>query len=140
VKFQPQSPCHGRLARVVIPGAAHHVTQRGNRREPVFFSDDDYRVYLGLVGAAARKSATAIWAYCLMPNHVHFIMVPSVADGLRATFTEAHRRYTARINARLGVTGHLWQGRFSSTAMDERHPTGAARATNRKAAVSTWTL
>ena len=90
-----------RPARVVVPGLPHHVTQRGNRREPVFFGDDDYRAYLDLVGAAARRAGTEIWAYCLMPNHVHFILAPSHEDGLRAVLSEAHRRYTARINARL---------------------------------------
>jgi putative transposase len=116
-----------RLARVVAPDLPHHVTQRGNRRERVFFDDDDYRAYLSLVAGAARQAGTAIWAYCLMPNHVHFIMVPSHEDGLRATFAEAHRRYTARIHAREQWTGHLWQGRFSSTCMDERHLLAAAR-------------
>jgi len=94
-----------RLARVIVPHTPHHVTQRGNRREAVFFDDDDYRAYLDLIAAAAARSRTAIWAYCLMPNHVHFIMTPSDEDGLRATFAEAHRRYTDRIHARLKVTG-----------------------------------
>jgi putative transposase len=85
------------------------------------------RAYLDLISAAALRSRTEIWAYCLMPNHVHFIMTPADPDGLRATFAEAHRRYTARIHARLKVTGHLWQGRFSSTAMDQRHLMAAAR-------------
>ncbi len=116
-----------RLARLVVPGLPHHVTQRGNRRERVFFEDDDYRAYLALISAAARKSGTEIWAYCLMPNHVHFIMTPSVEDGLRQTFAEAHRRYTGRINARFQQTGHLWQGRFSSVVIDERHLFAAAR-------------
>ena len=93
----------------------------------MFFCDEDYQAYLDLVATAARRSGTAIWSYCLMPNHVHFIMVPADADGLRATFAEAHRRYTGRINARLKQTGHLWQGRFSSTVMDERHLLAAAR-------------
>jgi putative transposase len=110
-----------RLARVAIPGLPHLVTQRGNRRARVFFGDDDYRAYLDLIAAAATRSGTAIWAYCLMPNPVHFIMVLAGPDGLRATFAEAHRRYTARIHARERWTGHLWQGRFSATAMDERH-------------------
>ena len=70
------------------------MTQRGNRRETVFFGDDDYQAYLDLIGAAARRSGTAVWSYCLMPNHVHFIMVPATPDGLRATFAEA-RRYGA---------------------------------------------
>lgn len=93
----------------------------------MFFGDDDYRAYLDLIAGAARRSGTEIWAYCAMPDHVHFIMTPSREDDLRATFAEAHRRYTARIHARLKVTGHLWQGRFSSTVMDERHLLAAAR-------------
>ena len=116
-----------RLARVVVPGLPHHVTQRGNHREAVFFGAADYRAYLALVASAAKASGTEVWAYCLMPNHVHFIMTPSHPDGLRATFAEAHRRYSARIHARLKLTGHLWQGRFSSTPMDERHLIAAAR-------------
>ena len=116
-----------RLARVVVPGLPHHVTQRGNRREQVFFCDEDYLAYLQLIADAARRSGTQVWAYCLMPNHVHFIMTPAHEDGLRATFAEAHRRYTARIHARERWTGHLWQGRFSSTCMDERHLMAAAR-------------
>src|SRR5712672_1643494 len=116
-----------RLARVIVPDTPHHVTQRGNHRERVFFSDDDYRAYIDLITAAARSSRTAVWAWCLMPNHVHFVMVPSDEDGLRATFAEAHRRYTARIHARRKLTGHLWQGRFSSTAMDDAHVYAAIR-------------
>ncbi|WP_293897865.1 transposase [Phenylobacterium sp.] len=116
-----------RLARVVVAGLPHHITQRGNRRQPVFFEDGDYRLYLGLIGAAARRSGTAVWSYCLMPDHVHFIMAPSHPDGLRATFAEAHRRYTRHINARFGWTGHLWQGRFASSAMDPHHLMAALR-------------
>ena len=110
-----------RLARVVLPDIPHHITQRGNRREKVFFDEGDYRFYLDLITGAAKGSKTAIVAYCLMPNHVHFLMIPSHADGLRQTFAEAHRRYTGAIHARHKWTGHLWQGRFSSTAMDSRH-------------------
>ena len=116
-----------RLARVVAPGLPHHVSQWGNRREQVFFCDDDYVAYIALVGNAALRTGTEVWAYCLMPNHVHFIMVPSGPDGLRGTFADAHRRYTTRINARLRQTGHLWQGRFSSAVLDERHVLAAAR-------------
>lgn len=110
-----------RLARIVIPGTPHHVTQRGNRRAPVFFEDDDYRHYMRLLSEAAQKSATEVWAYCLMPNHVHLILVPSHEDGLRATLGDAHRRYSRHINARNKWTEHLWQGRFGSVAMNEDH-------------------
>jgi REP-associated tyrosine transposase len=116
-----------RIARFVVPDLPHHVTQRGNRREPVFFEADDYRLYRRLVAAAARRAGTAVWAYCLMPNHVHLIATPAGADGLRATFAEAHRRYTGAINTRFRWTGHLFQGRFGAVVMDEPHLLAAAR-------------
>lgn len=116
-----------RLARIVLPGIPYHVTQRGNRREQTFFDDADYVLYRRLIADAAEKAATEIWCYCLMPNHVHMIVVPSGADGLRQTFADAHRRYTAHINARNRWTGHLWQGRFGAVAMDETHLAHAMR-------------
>jgi putative transposase len=116
-----------RIARVVVPGLPHHVTQRGNRREPVFFGAEDYQLYRLMIATAARRAGAEIWAYCLMPNHVHLIVTPAGADGLRATFAEAHRRYTGTINARFHWTGHLFQGRFGAVVMDEPHLLAAAR-------------
>jgi len=110
-----------RIPRLVLPGVPHHVTQRGNRREKVFFQDSDYDLYLDLLAEAAQHARAQIWSYCLMPNHVHVIIVPGDEDGLRRTFGETHRRYTGYINARMRVTGHLWQGRYGSVAMDEEH-------------------
>jgi len=103
------------------------VTQRGNRREPVFFGAGDFRFYRHLLGESARRASTEVWAYCLMPNHVHLILTPSDEDGLRDTLAEAHRQYTRFINERHGWTGHLWQGRFGSVAMDEDHLESAVR-------------
>ena len=116
-----------RLARVVLPGIPYHVTQRGNRRQQTFFEDGDFALYRDLLAAAAQRAGTDIWAYCLMPNHVHLIAVPSDEDGLRRTFADAHRRYTGFINARQRWTGHLWQGRYGAVAMDEAHLFHAAR-------------
>ena len=116
-----------RLPRIVIPGHPHHVTQRGNRQSRVFFEEDDYALYIDLLSEAARKAGTEIWCYCLMPNHVHLIAVPSDSDGLRATFADAHRRYTGYINTRMRTTGHLWQGRFGSVVLDEAHLYQAVR-------------
>ncbi len=116
-----------RLARVVIPGIPHHVTQRGNRGQVPFLTDADYPAYLDLVAETCAKAGVAVWAYCLMPNHVHLILVPNDPDGLRRALGEAHRRYTRRINAREGWTGHLWQERFHSFPMDEPHLLAAAR-------------
>lgn len=116
-----------RLPRIVLPGIPHHVTQRGNRREQTFFEDGDYALYLDLLSEAASRYGVEIWSYCLMPNHVHVIAVPRDADALGRTFRHVHRHYTGYVNARLRVTGHLWQGRFSSVAMDEAHLHAAFR-------------
>jgi putative transposase len=116
-----------RLARIVIPGVAHHVTQRGNRRLPVFFSDDDRRAYLRLLAEAGARTGTRCLAWCLMDNHVHLVLVPADGEGLRATLGEAHRRYTRAINFREGWRGHLFQGRFASYPMDEAHLLAAVR-------------
>lgn len=116
-----------RLPRFVLPGLPHHVTQRGNRRERTFFEEGDYALYLDLLADAAGRAGVEIWSYCLMPNHVHIVAVPCDRDGLRRCFRYVHRHYTGYINARLRVTGHLWQGRFSSVAMDEPHLVTAFR-------------
>ena len=116
-----------RLARVVVAGVAHHVTQRGNRRQRVFFSDADYAFYRALLAEGCRKAGVAVWGYCLMPNHVHLILVPSDAGGLRAALGEAHRRYSRRINFREGWRGYLWQWRFASVPLDGEHTLAAAR-------------
>jgi putative transposase len=105
----------------------HHVTQRGNRRQQTFFGEEDYQHYLELISQFCRADHVAIRAYCLMPNHVHLIVVPQSAESLRRAISEAHRRYTRRINVREGWRGHLWQGRFASFVMGEDHLLTAAR-------------
>jgi len=116
-----------RLARIVVPGLAHHVTQRGNRREAIFFEDGDQEVYQGLLAEQARRYDVGVWAYCLMPNHVHLILTPSDETGLGRAVGEAHRRYTNFVNARGRWSGHLFQSRFASVAMDEDHLIAAVR-------------
>ncbi|WP_309660605.1 transposase [Sphingomonas sp.] len=116
-----------RLARVVIPHVAHHITQRGNRRLPIFFSDADRVAYLAELAAACAATGTRCLAWCLMDNHVHLILVPQSVDGLRATLGEAHRRYTRRINFREDWRGFLFQGRFASYPMDDGHLIAAVR-------------
>jgi putative transposase len=110
-----------RAARLVLPGIPHHATPRGNRRQPTFFADADYQLYIGLLRHWSAKSGTMVWAWCLMPNHVHLILVPAVEDGLRSALAPTHRLYTAEINRRQGWSGHLWQGRFASFPIEEGH-------------------
>ena len=116
-----------RLARVVIPGLPHHVLQRGNRRQRTFFARSDYEYYLELLREWSGKRGVSIWAYCLMPNHVHLIVVPQEHENLSAAIGEVHRRYTRMINFRKHWRGYLWQGRFKSFPMDEPHLLAAVR-------------
>ena len=116
-----------RLARVVVPGHPHHVTQRGNGRARTFFSDGDYALYRDLLAENCRAAEVAVWAWCPMPNHVHLILVPSDPDGLRRALARVHRHYAGVIQARRKRSGHFWQGRFGAVAMDEQHLMAALR-------------
>ena len=116
-----------RLPRIVVPGVPHHVTQRGNRRQRVFMEDDDYSLYKDWLAQSCRTNGVEVWSYCLMPNHVHLILVPSDETGLSRAVGETHRKCSGYINARLRVTGHLFQGRFGCVAMDESHLMAAFR-------------
>ena len=116
-----------RIARIVAPDIPHHVVQRGVRRMDVFFSDDDREQYLSFLSEAASEHASEFLAWCLMSNHVHFVVVPHDVGSLAAVFGEAHRRYTRMVNFREGWRGHLWQERFHSYPLDESHLLAAGR-------------
>lgn len=116
-----------RIARVVVPGYPHHITQRGNRKQQTFFSDQDYKAYLDFMAQWCKHFKVEIWSYCLMPNHTHLIAVPSDEKGLSSAIGEAHRRYARMINLREDWRGYFWQGRFASFVMDEHHLLAAAR-------------
>lgn len=116
-----------RLARAVFPGLPHHVTQRGNGRQQTFFCDADYALYRALLREHCAAAAVKVWAWVLMPNHVHLILVPADEDGIRRALARVHRIYAGRIHERLQPTGHFWQGRFGCVAMDEAHCHAALR-------------
>ena len=107
-----------RLARVILPEYPHHIIQRGNRRQDVFFCDEDYVYYLELLKHWCDIEDIEIWAYCLMTNHIHLILKPNQTSNLSKAIAETHRRYTRMINFRENWRGYLWQGRFSSYPMD----------------------
>lgn len=112
---------------MVAAEVPHHVVQRGNRRQRVFFSTADYKAYLRLMAAWCGKQGVEVWAYCLMTNHVHLIAVPGSERGLARAIGEAHRRYTVQVNQRENWRGYLWQGRFSSYPLDEQYLLTAVR-------------
>ncbi|MBF0416380.1 MAG: transposase [Magnetococcales bacterium] len=116
-----------RIARVIASGLPHHITQRGNRRQQTFFVEQDYQVYLDLMAEWCDHFGVEIWAYCLMPNHVHLIAIPRTVESMRLAIGEVHRRYTRHVNFREKWRGHLWQGRFASFPLDEEYLLAATR-------------
>jgi putative transposase len=116
-----------RIARAVAIGYPHHITQRGNYRQNVFKSDKDYLIYLEWLKTYVEKYSVKIWAYCLMRNHVHYVAVPTTPDSFSRTFNTLHMRYSQFVNKRANTLGHLWQGRFFSCALDEKHLYAAVR-------------
>lgn len=120
-----------RIARPVFSGVPHHITQRGNRREDVFFSDEDRAAYWGWLGEYCAKYKVHILAYCLMTNHTHVVAVPESEDALEKVFRPLHTRYAQRVNRAKKWKGHLWQGRFFSSALDETYLWAAIRYVER---------
>jgi putative transposase len=120
-----------RIARVVAAGYPHHITQRGNYRQGIFSDDADRSKYISFLKEESRRYSLKIMAYCLMPNHVHFVAVPEKEDSMWKVFKYAHMKYSQYYNKKMGVTGHLFQGRFFSCVMDERHTIACARYVER---------
>ena len=110
-----------RQNRIVIPGVAHHVTQRGTRKEKTFFLEKDYIFYLKLLFKYSEKSNLEVIAYCLMPNHIHIIAVPEIKRSLSSAIGRTHQVYTCYINNRENWQGHLWQQRFYSVPLTDDH-------------------
>lgn len=116
-----------RIARIVAVDFPHHITQRGNYKQNIFSSKADLKKYLSFIKHESKKYGVAILAYCLMPNHVHFIGIPEKEDALGNTFKYSHMKYSQYYNKKMGLTGHLFQGRFYSCVMDELHTLICAR-------------
>ncbi len=110
-----------RRYRIVVAGQPHHVIQRGNRRQQVFFYPGDKTLYLQLLKKQVDKHGVEVWAYCLMDNHVHLILVPQKAENLSKAVAETNRCFACKINKRYDWQGYLWQGRFISYVMDEMY-------------------
>jgi putative transposase len=120
-----------RIARVVVPGLPHHIVQRGNNRQDVFFAADDYRAYLDLLHEQSQRFGLHILAYCLMTNHVHLIALPGSEQALARAVGRTHWLYSRYINRLHGRSGHLWQNRFFSCPLDADHLLHAARYVER---------
>lgn len=115
----------------MLEGIPYHITQRGNRKGDVFFCEEHRKLYLDLLEEYAERYRLDVLAYCLMTTHIHLVSIPQAADSLARTLHALNTRYTRMINAERSWSGHLWQGRFFSTALDERHLMAAVRYVER---------
>jgi len=110
-----------RIPRIDAVGIPYHVTQRGNARQQIFFEKRDYSLYLDLLRHHTEQADLRIWAYCLMPNHIHLIAMPdrpaAMADAMRGT----HADFARYFNLRRRSCGHVWQARYFSTPLDANH-------------------
>lgn len=120
-----------RIPRVVIPNGPHRVSQRSHRDEDVFLSDEDYQRFLDLLGAYAQMHDLAVQAYCLLSNRFDLVVVPKRAESLSAALKPTSLRYSQELNRRLGVRGHVWQGRVLSCPLDRRFFWAAVRHVER---------
>ncbi len=110
-----------RFKRIVAINRPHHITNRGNRRQTIFFSDEDRKFYVGLLHKYGNQFGLKFWAYCLMPNHIHLVAVPEKPDSMALAIREAHRKYSMYINLRMKWQGTLWQQRYYSSPLEDAH-------------------
>ena len=120
-----------RSARLVIPGLPHHVVQRAARGKALFYTDQDRRRYLDLLAEYATRQRLRIWAWCLMPDHVHLVAVPEDALSLAAALIPLQTQYSRHIHQTRKKEGVLWRGRYGSCPMDEAHTWEAVRYVER---------
>jgi REP-associated tyrosine transposase len=117
--------------RCAVPGYPHHIRQRGVRKQPLFYDDSDYLVYIRNLKDACTKYDLRIRSYSLMTNHIHVIGVPKTEISLSRTLQAAHRKYSQYFNNKYGFVGHAWQGKPEYSAMDEHHMWNAVRYVER---------
>lgn len=105
----------------MVPRVPHHISQRGNNRQDVFFTGDDFQLYLGILKYHSTEFGLNLLGYCLMTNHVHLIATPQEKDSLAVAVGRTDWKYAQIINRLHKRSGHLWQDRFYSCALDDAH-------------------
>lgn len=115
------------MKRITLTGLPHHVIQRGRNGRQTFFNQEDYAVYLEIITECSLRHGLDVWAYCLMPDHVHLIGVPKEENALSRCLKATHGRYTRYINQRTASQGQFWQGRYASHLLDEDYLLACAR-------------
>lgn len=116
-----------RPKRILIPGAPHHITQRGNNKRLVFLCDYDRERYLSLLIKYSSRHDLQILSYCLMPNHIHLVAIPKQKSTIPTVFRSTQSQYSTITNSINGNSGHIWQQRYFSCPMDNNHLVAALR-------------
>lgn len=120
-----------RRPRLILPGFPHHITDRGNRRAPIFREDADRRFYLSKLLKYSQIYELRLYAYCLMNNHVHHIAVPPTREAASCCMHDLHGVYANYFNRKYGQIGHLWQERFFACVLGDSHLWNAVRYVER---------
>jgi len=108
-----------RRRREVVPNYPYHIVQRGHNKQKVFHSETDYQKYYTLLMTISREEKVIIQSYCLMPNHIHHLLIPETTDGLALTMRRINITYTHYYNRKYQRLGTLWQGRYYSSIVDK---------------------
>lgn len=108
-----------RSARRVVEGLIYHVLNRGNNRQTIFHNDKDYKVFLDLMEESKSLYSIRIFAYCIMPNHFHMVLMPTEADELSKWIHRLLTIHVQRYRRHYGTIGHIWQGRFKNFVIQE---------------------
>ncbi|MEM8833293.1 MAG: transposase [Pseudomonadota bacterium] len=116
-----------RQARIIVQNHPHHISQRGNRGESIFFEKDDFSTYMEILQKSLKDFDLDLLSFCLLPNQIHLLITPKEKDDLSRCIGETNRQYTRYINQKKDWTGHLFQNRFFSYAMDDQFVLRAAR-------------
>jgi putative transposase len=108
-----------RQPRLSLAGYPHHVIQRGNNRQSIFYSDDDRKAYLAWLSEYAEKFDVAVHAFVLMDNHTHLLLTPQTDSGVPNLMQALGKRYAQNFNHFHKRTGTLWEGRYKSTVIQD---------------------
>lgn len=108
-----------RTARVTVENACYHIITRGNQKQRVFTEPIDYEMYLSILNKYKKRHKFKLFAFCLMPNHVHLVIEVKEAHKLNKIMRGLNLSYTLYFNSKYEKVGHLWQDRFKSKIIEK---------------------
>ncbi|MGR9037351.1 MAG: transposase, partial [Gammaproteobacteria bacterium] len=107
-----------RLPRLDLPNVPQHVVQRGNNRQPIFFHEEDYSLYLEYLREALEKNSCKLYAFVLMTNHGHLLVLGEKTGAVSGLMQSVGRRYVRYVNGMYRRSGTLFEGRFKASLID----------------------